>query len=64
MTADPERPWAWAGWRTSWTAAPGAHLLTVRATDAAGHTQPLTAPWNRGGFGNNLVQRVEVLCVT
>ncbi|MER8041486.1 sulfite oxidase [Streptomyces sp. NPDC094032] len=63
VTADPRRPWAWAAWRTTWTAAPGPYLLTVRATDAAGRTQPLTAPWNRGGFGNNLVHRVEVLCV-
>ncbi|MFJ7068662.1 sulfite oxidase [Streptomyces sp. NPDC101115] len=63
VAADPERPWAWAAWRTTWTATPGTHRLTVRATDAAGHTQPLTAPWNRGGFANNLVQRVEVHCL-
>ncbi|MEU8758716.1 sulfite oxidase [Streptomyces sp. NPDC048659] len=63
VTADPGHPWAWSAWGASWTAAPGRHLLTVRATDATGRTQPLTAPWNRGGFGNNLVQRVEVLCV-
>ncbi|MFI8961661.1 sulfite oxidase [Streptomyces sp. NPDC053493] len=64
VTADPDRPWAWAAWRTTWTASPGAYRLAVRATDAAGRAQPLTAPWNRGGFGNNLVQRVEVLCLT
>ncbi|MFJ9575617.1 sulfite oxidase [Streptomyces sp. NPDC101191] len=63
VIADPDRPWAWAAWRLTWTAVPGAYTLTARATDAAGHTQPLTAPWNRGGFGNNLVQRVEVVCV-
>ncbi|MFJ3922415.1 sulfite oxidase [Streptomyces sp. NPDC090022] len=64
VTADPARPWAWAAWHTSWTATPGSFRLTVRATDAAGHTQPLAASWNRGGFGNNLVQRVEVVCLT
>ncbi|MEU2235864.1 sulfite oxidase [Streptomyces vietnamensis] len=59
---DPAHPWAWSAWRTTWTATPGLRHLTVRATDAAGNVQPLTPPWNRGGFANNLVQRVEVLC--
>ncbi|MFF9194053.1 sulfite oxidase [Streptomyces sp. NPDC014779] len=63
VTADPDRPWAWAAWRADWTARPGTYLLSVRATDATGRTQPLTAPWNRGGFGNNEVQRVEVHCL-
>ncbi|GAA3387704.1 sulfite oxidase [Streptomyces roseoviridis] len=64
VSPDPAGPWAWAAWHTTWTAAPGRYRLSVRATDAAGHTQPLTAPWNRGGFGNNLVHRVEVVCLT
>ncbi|MFD5099265.1 sulfite oxidase [Streptomyces albidochromogenes] len=55
--------WAWRRWRTSWAAGPGRHVLSVRATDATGRTQPVEQPWNRGGFGNNLVQRVPVLCV-
>ncbi|WP_406002330.1 sulfite oxidase [Streptomyces sp. NBC_00829] len=55
--------WAWRHWQTSWTATAGSHVLSVRATDAQGHTQPLDQPWNRGGFANNLVQRVPVLCV-
>ncbi|MER5226702.1 sulfite oxidase [Streptomyces flaveus] len=55
--------WAWRSWRTTWEAAPGTHVLTARATDAAGHTQPLDQPWNRGGFGNNLVQRIPVICL-
>lgn len=42
---------------------PGEYLLSARATDAEGRTQPLEPPWNRGGFANNLVQRVPVLCV-
>ncbi|MFG2334197.1 sulfite oxidase [Streptomyces sp. NPDC048604] len=57
-------PWAWAGWRALWTATPGEYLLTVRATDAEGRAQPLEQPWNRGGFANNLVQHVPVLCVS
>ncbi|MCX5605550.1 sulfite oxidase [Streptomyces phaeochromogenes] len=54
--------WSWRHWEALWTAAPGTHVLTARATDAAGNTQPVTQPWNRGGFGNNLVQRIPVLC--
>ncbi|MCX4907502.1 sulfite oxidase [Streptomyces sp. NBC_00878] len=54
--------WSWRHWQSLWTATPGAHVLTARATDAAGTTQPVTQPWNRGGFGNNLVQRIPVLC--
>ncbi|GGW07180.1 sulfite oxidase [Streptomyces narbonensis] len=62
LERDPAHPWAWQSWRTTWTATPGHHHLAVRATDAEGHVQPLAAPWNRGGFANNLVQRVEVFC--
>lgn len=55
-------PWAWRRWRFEWTAVPGEHVLSARATDAEGGSQPLRQPWNRGGFANNLVQRVPVLC--
>lgn len=60
---DEGHPWAWRHWHTTWEATPGHHVLSVRATDAQGHTQPLEQPWNRGGFANNLVQRVPVLCL-
>ncbi|MFE0577963.1 sulfite oxidase [Streptomyces sp. NPDC058874] len=63
LAAPHPHPWAWQAWSCDWTAAPGRHTLTVRATDTEGHTQPLEQPWNRGGFGNNLVQRVPVLCL-
>ncbi|MET8860494.1 sulfite oxidase [Streptomyces sp. NPDC004579] len=58
-----DHPWAWRAWRFTWTATPGRHVLSARATDAEGHTQPLDQPWNRGGFVNNLVQRVPVHCL-
>ncbi|HJW76502.1 MAG TPA: hypothetical protein VJ787_12695 [Thermoleophilia bacterium] len=48
------------GWSYDWRAAPGGRVLSCRATDAAGHTQPLEQPWNYRGMGNNLVQTVEV----
>jgi DMSO/TMAO reductase YedYZ molybdopterin-dependent catalytic subunit len=54
--------WAWRRWSCVWSAVPGDHVLSARAHDAAGNTQPVRQPWNRGGFANNLVQRVPVLC--
>lgn len=58
---DPHR-WAWRGWTFPWSAEPGRHVLSARATDARGRTQPVLQQWNRGGFANNLVQRVDVVC--
>ena len=52
--------YAWRGWRFAWDATPGEHELMCRATDAAGETQPLDQRFDRGGFGNNAVQRVPV----
>ncbi|SBT53203.1 sulfite oxidase [Micromonospora auratinigra] len=53
--------WAWRRWHVEWRPEPGRHVLGARATDASGRTQPVEQPWNRGGFANNLVQRVEVV---
>ena len=41
---------------------PGDYELCVRATDSAGHTQPLLGAetWNQGGYAVNAVQRVAV----
>ncbi|WP_199430236.1 sulfite oxidase [Qaidamihabitans albus] len=55
-------PWAWRRWRATWRAEPGRYVLSVRATDADG-VQPVTQPWNRGGFANNAVHRVPVTCL-
>ncbi|MDQ1065490.1 sulfite oxidase [Streptomyces canus] len=63
LEPDAGHRWAWHRWRFNWRAEPGEYVLSARATDAEGHTQPLEQPWNRGGFANNLVQRVEVLCL-
>jgi hypothetical protein len=52
--------YAWRGWRFAWDAAPGEHQLMCRATDASGETQPIDQRFDRGGFGNNAVQRVAV----
>jgi DMSO/TMAO reductase YedYZ molybdopterin-dependent catalytic subunit len=51
---------AWRGWSFDWQAHPGEHILSCRATDADGTTQPMVQPWNVKGLGNNLVQDVAV----
>lgn len=53
-------PYAWRPWTFDWQAAPGEYDLCSRATDSAGNTQPLDAPWNVGGFMNNAAQHVAV----
>jgi DMSO/TMAO reductase YedYZ molybdopterin-dependent catalytic subunit len=52
--------YGWRGWRHVWAATPGEYELCCRATDAAGHTQPIEAVWNVDGYCNNAVQRVRV----
>lgn len=52
--------YAWRGWSALWQAEPGEHELACRATDANGCVQPLEAPWDAAGFGNNAVHRVRV----
>jgi DMSO/TMAO reductase YedYZ molybdopterin-dependent catalytic subunit len=58
---DAEAPeFAWRGWRFSWDAPAGEHVLMCRASDGAGNVQPLEAEWNLEGYCNNGVQRVSV----
>jgi DMSO/TMAO reductase YedYZ molybdopterin-dependent catalytic subunit len=63
LDPDPGHRWAWRRWTYTWTATPGSHLLTARATDADG-PQPVHQAWNRGGFANNAIQLVSVLCTS
>jgi DMSO/TMAO reductase YedYZ molybdopterin-dependent catalytic subunit len=54
-------PYAWRAWRfDGWVADPGGHVLSCRATDERGETQPDEPHWNVKGFENNAVQRVVV----
>jgi hypothetical protein len=55
----------WAPIRWAYTAEPdpGPMEIMARATDDAGNTQPLETRWNRGGYANNVVQRVRVRVV-
>ena len=57
---DAPGPHAWRAWSFEWQAEPGEHVLSCRATDSAGNTQPLEPEWNLGGYSNNAVQRVFV----
>jgi DMSO/TMAO reductase YedYZ molybdopterin-dependent catalytic subunit len=43
--------------------AAGTLEILARATDAAGNVQPLEAPWNELGYGNNAAQRVRLTIV-
>jgi sulfane dehydrogenase subunit SoxC len=54
----------WAHWTWTWQAEPGSYLLSVRATDASGRTQPLGQRWSRGGFANNTIQTVPVVVMS
>ena len=56
----PAGAFAWRSWSFGWDATPGEHELACRATDATGDVQPLEAPWNYQGMGNNVVQRISV----
>jgi DMSO/TMAO reductase YedYZ molybdopterin-dependent catalytic subunit len=55
---------AWARWTWRWHAERGNYLLSARATDATGRTQPLAQRWSRGGFANNTIQRIPVSVIS
>ncbi len=55
--------WSWTAWDYAWQAAPGEYEISCRATDANGAIQPIDVPWDRAGFGNNAVQKVEAWVV-
>jgi DMSO/TMAO reductase YedYZ molybdopterin-dependent catalytic subunit len=47
----PNLPNAWVRWDFPWEPArPGSYTLQARATDRSGLTQPLTVPFNTGGY--------------
>ncbi len=49
-----------APWSMPVSLEPGPHALVARAADAAGNIQPLQSIWNRNGYANNVVHRIEV----
>lgn len=53
--------YAWSRWTHRWTPPQrGYQEIWARAWDDAGETQPLSQPWNPGGYMGNLVHRVPV----
>jgi DMSO/TMAO reductase YedYZ molybdopterin-dependent catalytic subunit len=57
---EPPGPAAWTPWWADWDATQGEHVLSARATDATGRSQPDAPPWNVGGYVNNAIQRIPV----
>ena len=54
-------PYAWVRWSlTEEIAQPGNYEVLCRASDTAGNQQPMQQYWNKGGYGNNIVQRVKL----
>jgi len=57
-------PYAWARWTHELNLdEPGEHTLLLRATDSSGMQQPLEQYWNRGGYGNNITQKLRLTVV-
>jgi DMSO/TMAO reductase YedYZ molybdopterin-dependent catalytic subunit len=59
-----QAPYGWARWTWTWQSELGSYLLSCRATDASGRTQPLGQRWSRGGFANNTIQQVPVMVIS
>ena len=55
-----DEKYAWTKWKFDWLATPGYHVLSCRATDKSGRTQPENPTFNVGGFENNSIHKVEV----
>jgi DMSO/TMAO reductase YedYZ molybdopterin-dependent catalytic subunit len=52
--------YAWYRWRHQYTPHErGYHEIWARAIDEKGETQPLTQPWNVGGYMGNVVHKVN-----
>lgn len=55
------QPYAWRQWQFVWQARTlGPSAILCRATDAQGQEQPMTSPWNPGGFLWNGWDRLTV----
>lgn len=54
-------PYAWAKWTFNWQVKEkGEYTIYSRAKDSTGRVQPLTAFWNRKGYGYNAVSNITV----
>lgn len=56
-----DTPYAWRQWQFLWrTRGSGLRTILCRATDDRGQVQPMTSPWNPGGFLWNGADHVQV----
>ena len=53
-------PFTWREFQYKWKPAGGSNILMARATDSKGQTQPMTPPWNPGGYLGNAVEPVSL----
>jgi DMSO/TMAO reductase YedYZ molybdopterin-dependent catalytic subunit len=54
-------PFAWRLWNIDWRPTdPGYYTIMSRATDTAGHVQPIVSPWNPSGYLWNAIDRVGI----
>ena len=56
----PDRPGAWRSWESDIEARPGRLSIMARATDRSGRVQPLVAPRDPAGYGNNSIHQVRL----
>jgi DMSO/TMAO reductase YedYZ molybdopterin-dependent catalytic subunit len=57
-------PYAWARWTFNWMPpAAGSYTLSARATDSAGNVQPVSVPFNDGGYLFGAIVRHPVVAV-
>jgi DMSO/TMAO reductase YedYZ molybdopterin-dependent catalytic subunit len=63
LAPDSGHRWAWRGFTADWHATAGRYLLGTRASTVDGERQPVGQAWNRGGFANNAVHMVSVVCL-
>lgn len=52
---EPNFAGAWVRWEIDWHATPGEHEIRARTTDAQGHSQPDSVPWNDHGCLYNAI---------
>ena len=52
---------SWTPWSFPWYAAKGNYVVAVRATDSAGHRQPMHPRWNYLGVGINAIELSRVI---
>lgn len=53
-------PYAWREFAFAVLLGPGQHVLTARATDRDGNTQPLSPRWNALGYANNAARPTRI----